>query len=533
MSMALLVLAPFLAPPQLPAAVPTKVRSAALFKNGLAFVQRTGTAPEGSAQARIDALPVPTHGTFWITAGSGGPALVSAIARRTERVERVAATNMMELLQANVGRKLTLFLGEKETLVGTLVSMPGPRPIEMDDQPRYGYAGQPIHALLLFDTENSTTAVDPNRVSRISAASGALNREFELRSPGASLTLEFAAANKAPAPFELRYLERGLTWAPSYSIDIGEEGQALISAKAEVIDEAEELQGATLQFVTGYPNLKFAHVADPIAMRGDLEAFLGALGHSGSTQRGQVLSQSVASNTLFNEPASASLPVASEVAQGGVEDLFLYEQRGVTLARGERGLYPLFEKRVPCEHVYEWEIAETMLDRRQRDGEGREPPQEEIWHSLRLTNDSGLPWTTAPAMTQKGGNILGQDTLRYAAVGAKTTVRITRALDIQGEQSENEIARSRDAAKFNGSSYDLVTVHGELRVTNFKREAVKLEVRKRITGEVTKNPAKAEVVALAEGLRQVNPNTRLSWTVALEAGKPTTIEYEYTLYVRG
>src|SRR5689334_9369988 len=358
MPAALLVLAPFLVPSALqqPAAVATKVRSAALFKNGLAFVQRTGSAPEGSATARIEALPVPTHGTFWIATGSGGPALLSAVARKTERVERVAATNMMELLQANVGRKLTLFLGEKETLAGTLVAMPDPRPIEMDEQPRYGYSPQPVRGLILFDTESSTTAVDPSRVSRITAASGALNREFELRSPGTSLTLEFVAANKAPAPFELRYLERGLTWVPSYSIDISEDGKALLSAKAEVIDEAEALEGATLQFVTGYPNLQFAHVADPLALRGKMDAFLTALGEPPSAQRGQVMSQAAMYNSMAPDSVSANLPVAPE-GQGGVEDLFLYEQRGVTLARGERGLYPLFEKKVPCEHVYEWEIA--------------------------------------------------------------------------------------------------------------------------------------------------------------------------------
>src|SRR5690349_3103271 len=194
-------------------------------------------------------------------------------------------------------------------------------------------------------------------------------------------------------------------------------------------------------------------------------------------------------------------------------------------------MYPLFEKKVPCEHVYEWEIAETMLERRERFDQRREPPQQEIWHSLRLTNDTQQPWTTAPAMTQKGGTVLGQDTLRYAAVGSKTTVRITRAIDIQGEESENEIGRERNAAQFYRASYDKVTVHGELRVTNYKREAVKLEVRRKIEGEVTKNPGKAEVVALAEGLKGVNPHTRLSWTLALEPGKPTTIEYEYTLYV--
>lgn len=523
--------------PTAPAAITTQVRSAALFKNGLAFVQRTGTAPAGATQARIDALPVPTHGTFCISPGPGTPAIVSAVARKTERVERVPATDLQELLLANVGRKLTLVLSEKDSLSGALLAMPEPRVNDDLDQPRYGYQPPPTHSLLYLDTGGGVTAAfDPHQVLRLSASEGALNREFERRRPGSSLTIALASAANAPAPVELSYLERGLTWVPSYSIDISDTGKALLSAKAEVFDESEELAGATLQFVTGYPNLQFAHVVDPIALRGELEAFFSALGEP-AQQRAQVLSQSVMSNALGGLEGAAeraSLPGAAGPLPGaGIEDLFFYEQRGVTLARGERGLYPLFSARVGCEHLYEWEIADTVLDRPQPERDGRERPQEEIWHSLRLTNDTGLPWTTAPAMTVKDASILGQDTLHYTAVGAKTTVRITRALDIQGEPAEIEQSRERNAAKYYGSNYDRVTVHGELHITNFKRESVQLEIRKRIQGELTKNPAQAAVVALAEGLRQVNPNRRLSWSVTLEAGKPLTIEYEYTLFVRG
>ena len=39
-------------------------------------------------------------------------------------------------------------------------------------------------------------------------------------------------------------------------------------------------------------------------------------------------------------------------------------------------------------------------------------------------------------------------------------------------------------------------------------------------------------VEVAEVLPQGNPSTRLSWTIALEAGKPTSVEYVYTLFVR-
>ncbi len=317
MSVALLLLAPFLGPQsaQVPAAVPTQVRSAALFKNGLAFVQRSGTAPADATQVRIDTLPVPTHGTFWISAAAAAPALTSAVARKTERIERVVATDLQELLLANVGRKLTLVLGEKETLVGTLLALPEPRAPEEDEQPRYGYAPQPVRSLLYLDTGSGTSAFDPRQVVRLSSSDGTLNREFERRRPGSSLTLEFAAASKVPLPFELDYLERGLTWVPSYSIDISEEGKALLSAKAEVIDESEDLVGATLQFVTGYPNLQFAHVADPLALRGDLQAFLDALGQGGSAQQSvQVQSQSLMSNSLSAERESASLPVSPDAA---------------------------------------------------------------------------------------------------------------------------------------------------------------------------------------------------------------------------
>jgi len=408
------------------APIATRVRTAALFKNGLAFVQRHGTAPAGSALARLDALPVPTHGTFWIAPGRNAPAIASAVARKTERVERVPATSIQELLFGNVGRKLTLVLSEKESLVGTLTSVPEPRkPDDEDEDPaRYGYLPEPVRGLLYLDTGSGVTALDPRQVLRLSSSDGAPNRDFERRVPGRSLTIAFASAPAAPAEFELSYLGRGLTWAPSYAIDISEPGKALLVAKAEVIDESEDLEGATLSLVTGFPNLQFAHVADPIALRGNLEAFLNALGNGPTAQQAQVLRQSVQSNSFGGSGESANLPVTPEAAGGGAEDLFLYEQRDVTLAKGERGFYPLFQKRVACEHVYEWKIADTVsAERYGREREGDTPPQEEIWHSLRLTNDTGLPWTTAPAMTQKGGTVLGQDTLRYTAIGAQATVR--------------------------------------------------------------------------------------------------------------
>ena len=177
--------------------------------------------------------------------------------------------------------------------------------------------------------------------------------------------------------------------------------------------------------------------------------------------------------------------------------------------------------------MYEWSIADT-IESRSRD----ENAQAEIWHSVRLTNDTKIPWTTAPAMTMKDGHLLGQDTLRYAAVGGRTTVRITRAIDVQGEQAEYEVARDRNSESFYGRSYDKVTVRGEIRAINHKREGVRLEIEKLIQGELKKNPDGAVAATIAEGLRQVNPTVRLTWSKQLEPGAPTVLGYEYTLFVR-
>ncbi|HET6205076.1 MAG TPA: hypothetical protein VFI25_19970 [Planctomycetota bacterium] len=516
------------------AVVETRVRSVALFKNGLGFVRREGPLPGKPGPIRLERLPVPVHGTFWVAADPARAALGPCLARRDEIEERVPALNLEEILRANLGREVTLLLGDKESLRGKIAGVPEPPRPRPEDAARAGFlVPAPSANLLLLRTTSGTTAIPTSDVRRVTTDAGDFAREVVRKREAASLAFSVDPKGEGPSTLSLLYLVRGLTWVPSYAIDLSEKEKATLTAQAEVIDEAEDLEGATLQFVTGFPNLKFAHVVDPIAMQGDLNAFLAALGQPPDRSIALQAQQGVLSNVAYRgEADAATFPVAGVPLQGeSAEDLFLYEQKDVTLQRGERALYALFTVRVPYEHLYEWSIPDTIGENPYQP-RPEAPREEEIWHSVRLTNDTGLPWTTAPAMTMKGGNLLGQDTLAYAAVAAKTTVRITRAVDVQGEQAEYEVARDRGAAHFYGSTYDRVTVKGEICATNHKREGVRLEITKQIQGEVTKNPNEAKVVQVAKGLRQVNPNARLTWTVPIDAGKRATIDYEYALYVR-
>ncbi len=188
----------------------------------------------------------------------------------------------------------------------------------------------------------------------------------------------------------------------------------------------------------------------------------------------------------------------------------------------------------PYDHVYEWKIGDTLDEQeRARGGDPREPEKaEEVWHSLRLANTGRVPWTTAPAMTVQGGQVLGQDLLYYTSAGGKTTVKITQAVDIKAERAEVEVERKRNAATFFGQSYALVTVRGQLKVANFKNRDVTLTIAKDVSGELVKTSPEAKVEQVVKGLRKANPHALLSWEVPIKARDRAEVEYTYRVYVR-
>src|SRR5258705_10025683 len=216
------------------------------------------------------------------------------------------------------------------------------------------------------------------------------------------------------------------------------------------------------------------------------------------------------------------------------EELFFYDQRNVTLKKGERGYYPLFTTEVPYEHLYEWKIDDTLDEQEQyRNQNEREPARaEDVWHSIRLTNTGSVPWTTAPALTMQGGKVLGQDLIHYTSPGGKTNVRITKAVDISAEQAEYEVARTRNAANFYGYSYDLVEVRGKLEATNYKDKSITLTITKTLSGEVVKTMPAAHVEQTARGLKKVNPKSDLTWEIPIKSRGKAEIQYSYKVYVR-
>jgi hypothetical protein len=338
-------------------------------------------------------------------------------------------------------------------------------------------------------------------------------------------------------------LERGLTWSPSYAIDITNSDKLTIVAKATLIDDLDDLNHIDARFVTGFPNVPYATMLEPLVSGGTADEFdnmtsaVGALYQRGTVQAGAGFGgQGGAGGQMARNAApavAADFADAMNSSQMGSqqEDLFFYKQPDVSVKKGDRLYQILFKAEAPFKELYTWDIADSAENN--VDYRGVIETQD-VWHVLQFKNTSGQPFTTAIATTFKNGEILGQDLMPYVSAGGPAEVKITKAMDVHAEADEAEVSRERGAIKAqNGTPlFDLVTLKGTLRVTSNKPKPIKMRIKKDLTGEVIDTTGSPKVSKTAKGLRAVNPGGKIQWDVDVDAGKSTTLTYNYKLYVR-
>ena len=513
------------------------------------------------------------HGTFWVSYPKE-VAFDSLIAHEVSTMEETPVQNVAEFLKANVGKEVVIIPtgGENAPSVkGKLLSvaedkeMPRPDPYgwgrSSADQYNRGY-GYPPQAgrLALVQTSDGVVSLDTSNIRQATVVGDKPSSSIAKK----STSWEIVAHLKQPAAGSLltaSYLAKGITWAPSYVVDISDSKKAVISAKAEVINEAENLAGVHLDLISGFPNLQFANVVSPMAGKDSLAGFLSSLANGSSPQGSAVMSNVMAQSQSgggymrrsYDE--SGVMPQYMTPAAGqSIEDLFLYPVEQVSLKKGETGYYPLFSAKVPYTQIYTWEIPDYINQEDQYGNPQREgkETQEVVWHSIRLTNSTKIPWTTAPAQTVKANQLLGQDTLTYTSSTAETKLRITRAMGIKAEQNEYETKRKQSALEMYGSYFDKVSLEGKLRIINYKSEAVNVEITKILSGEVTQSTPEAVKVGvinnpsaeiarstpgpsikkLARGLSRMNPVNELTWSFTLKPGEEKEITYTYDALIR-
>ena len=530
-------------------AVPS-IERLALFKNGLGYATAMAKLPDHASTIRLGQLPVPCYGTFWLAYPK--TVKVRSLVTAMETVDETAtASSLDQLLRLNPGRKVLIHMAAApgvaevvlEGVVKPTVQPEAPEPPSpyfmdfrrpVDRGYAYGYPPPSQNGVVLLQTDKGLVALSPGSIQRVDFGVGepVCVTTNQQKRPAIRMELEKPAGGEN---VEVSFLARGITWVPSYRIDLSDEKTARFSAQAQIINELADLQDAHVDLVTGFPNIQFPELPNPVAMSQNLAEFLRSLaaGRAEGGDRGYMMQQrALTFNSNYAPYDNALLPSYAISTNGQTaEDLFLYPLPRVSLKKGETATLPLFSAEMPYRHLYTWKIGDHLDgDPARPRGDGRSA--EEVWHTCRLVNAARMPLTTAAAEFVKDGQFVGQDTCFYTAAGAEASIRINRAMNVQADEAEIEIERKRNAANFYGYGYDLVKLTGELKARNRLDKPINLEITKELSGEVLDKSDSAQDVQTARGLKQVNPKHVLTWTLELKPAEERKIAYSYQLYVR-
>ncbi len=223
------------------------------------------------------------------------------------------------------------------------------------------------------------------------------------------------------------------------------------------------------------------------------------------------------------------------------EQLFLYQANSITLNKGERSSLRLFSLTVPCSEVFEWTVNDDPgTQQRYLDyssGSNSRPIMQDlstkVWYALRLKNPTGMPWTTAPAITFRDWKPIGQDMLTFTPIGGENVLRVTPATEVIGTQILEEKSRERTQMNYSGSSYnfDLVTVEGKLKLRNVKKDPVEIVLTRNLVGEVVSASDGGKISREGLNLQMVNPNSIVKWNLTIPTGEKE-ITYTYKVYIR-
>ncbi len=520
-----------------------KIDSVSLFKNGLAVVRLTDNIPQ-SGKLTMSTLPDPVHGTFWIQ--SKHPVTAKVVIRSVDTP--LAAVSQPELLQKLVGKTVTVHLKE-DSITGEVLGETREQRKQwsrdyasVDGQPNWwnswsvGGSSNPPSAetgpkLVFLKTapDGKVVSIRPQQILRV---------EFDdlpkIQRERPVLELESAQAGEV----RVEYLTKGLSWAPSYRIDISDPKTLSIAQKTVIRNELTDLRDVEFRLISGFPSVRFGGVDSPISARQTWTNFFQQL-----TQANQrPASASILSNSGIAQQISVVAPgntggrALGPADQGESVDLHYQSVGRHSLAPGESIALDVATAKADYERVVEWNIADTRapngrhIEAYQRQ-QNPDKFDESAWDAIIFANPFDFPMTTAPAMLVHDGKFQGQQTSTWTNPGDQTSVRVTKALSVSARSTEQEITDSRKNLRIAGNDLYQVRVEGELTVNNHRGKSVVILIKRRFSGDLLEASDDPDKKLLEAGIYSINPRNELSWRITLEPGAEKVISYQYEVLV--
>jgi hypothetical protein len=501
-----------------------------LFKNGLAVIKCEVTLGKPGTYVLED-VPQPVHGTFHVESATPVETLVKM--RDVEvPVSEATPGNLQDDL---AGKKVTIhFRGANRPPVsGTMLKMKREKADEAVSLGRgyaYGFEATQPNRFLIIQTAKGRAYVEASDVASVESEDA--GDKVIRRKPRMFLTL--GATDKAETRITLRYLTNGMTWAPSYRIDISDPKTLMLEQHAAVRNELADLDGAEVRLISGFPSVEFKHVRSLVSRNTSLAQFFAELG-AGIGRDVDALSNSIVSQQAinFNVRGAHNLSMGATPAGEGV-DLHYQSIGKRTLADGDTLALTVGKGQAAYERIVEW-LVEDNRDEYGRYNSRERDNNSDPWDALKFKNPLPFPMTTGPATVVANGLFNGQRTSYWVNSGEETVLRVEKALSVRTRATEVEQLKpngdTRDFIWYGGRQYRKVTVEGEVAVSNHRKEDVSMLIRRRFSGDMVAAEGNPTVTLRTEGVYSINKRNELIWTLPLKSGEERKLKYSYTVLV--
>ena len=488
-----------------------------VFLNGIVFFQKSGTLDASSNQVKFNEFPVgnftgkdqvkeydhygkDTSVLFGSVRFSSttNPLLQMTVFDEAVQIP-VAITSLTAMLSNNLDKNIHFTLkGDSTSYSGKAISL--------------------INGFLLVKMEKGWKQVELGAIDFLDFDEAPnLSQDKAVRKK--VLQLDFERKEKS-VPVNLTYFQKGIAWLPNYHLQLLGDNKAKLSLKASILNEIEDLQDVTVDFVMGIPS--FSTVKEPLFSNQSLEGFMGDIEHPPKFRT------SYGSRSIVEaERGGRNVGHSYNTHEEGVgiagdlsgEDQFAYTRAKLNVPKGSRMLIHLLDTEITYEDIYSVQLKKSF---------SRGSGNNIVWHSIKFKNNSGLPLPTGTiAFIKQEEDIISpisQNKLDFVPAGLFGGVRMTQVPDITVFDTEKSIQVEEKA----GQKAKLYTVEAILSISNFKRRAVTLEVNQKIEGELLSSSDPWTIKAL--GIQQKLPQKQsheVRWKIPLQAGEQKKLIYSF------
>ncbi|MCI5054690.1 MAG: hypothetical protein MRY83_01210 [Flavobacteriales bacterium] len=349
---------------------------------------------------------------------------------------------------------------------------------------------------------------------------------------------------------EMMYLTKGITWIPGYFIELQKNNKAKIILRSTLINDAEDIENSDVNFVVGVPNFKYATELSPLYGSKEVSKFIGKIDLNYQPLNSMNLNQfsnsirSYQNNSNFVpvENHSTNTETIKSIEANQSQDMFFYTAKNVSLKKGGRGFYDIFEINCPVAHEYTCNLKTSGYGlrgswRHLNLGRQSEIP---VHHSLKIANKSDFPFTTGTALlvSSENGQLepLSQDRVKYTPKGGTLHLPMTEAIDVFVSEDLTTKKKQERKKRYpyktdNAPWYDLVTVKGKITIENHKPEAAKINIHKTIFGEIVDLPASGKLKKKAKVPRHINDENDIRFEIDVAAKSKQVIDFTYNTYI--